>query len=112
MRGSSAAQRAREVGVLKHHCHATGCRAECKPEYLMCFSHWSRVPRDIQRAVWANYRAGQCDDKNPSEAWHEAADAAIGAVAMKAGFQISTAQRTALVKFGYEKLADGVVRKS
>jgi hypothetical protein len=28
---------------------------------------------------------GQCDDKRPSLAWHEAADAAIGAVAIKEG---------------------------
>lgn len=42
------------------------------------------VPRDIQRRVWATYRPGQCDDKAPSESWHEAADAAIAAVALKA----------------------------
>lgn len=35
------------------------------------------VPRDLQRRVWATYRVGQCDDGNPSKAWHKAADAAI-----------------------------------
>lgn len=54
-----------------------------KPEMLMCLRHWRMVPRAIQRQVWATYRPGQCDDKNPSEAWHAAADAAIAAVAAK-----------------------------
>ena len=64
-----------------HHCHARGCATLVKPEMLMCLRHWRMVPKDIQRRVWATYRPGQCDDKRPSEAWHEAADAAISAVA-------------------------------
>jgi len=64
-----------------HRCHARGCRAPCPPERLMCGPHWRMVPADLQRAVWAAYRPGQCDDKSPSAAWHEAADAAIAAVA-------------------------------
>lgn len=66
---------------------------------LMCFKHWCRVPRTIQRAVWATYRRGQCDDKSPSEAWHRAADAAIGAVAEKEGRLLTPAQREALTSF-------------
>lgn len=49
----------------------------------MCAPHWRRVPRDLQKKVWAHYRPGQCDDRSPSEAWHEAADLAIAAVADK-----------------------------
>lgn len=64
-----------------HHCHARGCSVAVKPELLMCYRHWMLVPKKIQRAVWASYRPGQCDDKHPSESWHEAADAAIGYVA-------------------------------
>jgi hypothetical protein len=66
-----------------HHCHARGCRVPTEPEMLMCLRHWRMVPRDLQRRVWATYRHGQCDDKRPSQAWHEAADAAIAAVAAK-----------------------------
>lgn len=51
----------------------------------MCFRHWKIVPREIQRLVWRHYRPGQCDDKNPSEEWHQAADAAIRAVARAEG---------------------------
>jgi hypothetical protein len=65
----------------KHTCHARGCDVAVAPELLMCLSHWRRVPKPIQRAVWATYRPGQCDDGHPSRAWHQAADAAIGFVA-------------------------------
>jgi len=64
-----------------HHCHARGCSKKCPPEHLMCGSHWKLVPAHLQRQVWDNYRPGQCDDKRPSRAWFEAADAAIDAVA-------------------------------
>lgn len=54
-----------------------------RPELLMCLKHWRMVPRDIQRQVWAHYRPGQCDDKQFSKAWSDAADAAILAVYRK-----------------------------
>jgi hypothetical protein len=68
------------AGEGGHHCHARMCSRPCPPERLMCPGHWFRVPRDLQDRVWATYRRGQCDDKQPSEAWHKAADAAISAV--------------------------------
>lgn len=67
--------------VPAHHCHAKGCLVACRPEFLMCSRHWSMVPEHLQRAVYRNYREGQCDDRNPSAAWHAAADLAIEAVA-------------------------------
>jgi hypothetical protein len=56
--------------MIEHRCHALGCNVPTKP-----------VPRDLQHAVWAAYRRGQCDDKQPSRAWFYAAKAAIDAVA-------------------------------
>lgn len=73
----------RQGKPLGHRCHAKGCTVSTKPEMLMCLKHWRMVPRDIQRRVWATYRPGQCDDKLPTEAWHQAADAAIEAVRAK-----------------------------
>lgn len=67
----------------------------------MCPRHWRMVPRRLQRAVWAAYRPGQCDDKNPSEAWHLAADAAIGFVAAREYGQLTMAQVNALSELGY-----------
>ncbi len=81
---------------MSHHCHARGCAKEVKPELLMCWRHWCRVPRAIQRKVWATYRPGQCDDKDPSEAWHQAADAAIGSVAQKEGLPIRVSEQLAI----------------
>lgn len=66
---------------MDHHCHARRCDTSCKPELLMCPGHWKMVPYVLQQRVWNTYRPGQCDDKQPSEAWHAAADAAIEYVA-------------------------------
>jgi len=65
---------------MSHYCHARGCKVEVPPERLMCKPHWRMVPRQLQKLVWATYRPGQCDDKNPSEEGHKAADAAIATV--------------------------------
>jgi hypothetical protein len=89
-------------GERKHTCHARGCAVVVKPELLMCLVHWRKVPRTIQRAVWASYRRGQCDDMNPSEGWHQAADAAIGYVAALDGQALRMKEVTALRALGYE----------
>jgi hypothetical protein len=85
-----------------HHCHARGCAVPVKPELLMCLRHWRLVPRGIQRAVWSAYRPGQCDDKRPSQSWHQAADAAIGFVARAEGQPVRQAEVEALEAFGYK----------
>lgn len=85
---------------MSHTCHARGCEAHVRPELLMCRNHWGIVPRRIQQAVWAAYRPGQCDDKRPSEVWHEAADAAIGYVAAREGQPLRKSEVEALNKFG------------
>lgn len=66
---------------MSHHCHARNCTVATSPVMLMCGRHWYMVPRVLRVAVWSNYRAGQCDDKRPSEAWRGAAGAAIADVA-------------------------------
>jgi hypothetical protein len=85
---------------MEHHCHARGCTVEVKPELLMCWAHWKQVPKTIQQAVYLHYRPGQCDDKHPSEAWHQAAAAAIGYVAQKEGHRLRKSETEALIKFG------------
>jgi len=73
-----------------HTCHARGCERAVPPELLMCG----------QRAVWAAYRPGQCEDKRPSEAWHLAADAAIGYVARAEGQPVRQVELEAIRSFG------------
>lgn len=67
-----------------HHCHAKGCQIAVPPEMLMCKRHWFMVPASIRAEVWRHYRQGQCDlNPPPSQAWHDAANAAIAAVAKR-----------------------------
>lgn len=68
-----------------HRCHATGCSVPVPPEKLMCRRHWFTVSKGTRDAVWFAYRAGQCEDMNPSAAYCEAARAAIIEVARKEG---------------------------
>lgn len=68
---------------MSHKCHAIGCEKEVPPHLLMCFPHWQRVPKRLQRDVWATYRAGQEVDKKPTNEYLEAAARAILAVADK-----------------------------
>lgn len=84
--GSGKALDAAIRDLKDHHCHAQGCKTPCKPEMLMCLRHWRMVPKAIQRAVWAAYVSGQCNRGSgivPSQVWHQAADAAIYAVAQR-----------------------------
>ena len=89
-------------GEPGHHCHARGCTVAVKPELLCCGFHWRMVPHAIRRAVWSAYRPGQCDDKNPSESWHRAADAAIGYVALHEKRSVRVVEADALRAFGYD----------
>ena len=66
---------------MAHTCHATACERKVRPEYLMCPSHWRKVPTMLQIRVLRTYRIGQCDDYNPSREYCEAAKAAVIAVA-------------------------------
>lgn len=66
---------------MVHTCHALGCRVAVPPRMLMCLTHWRMVPQALQRQVWATYRRGQEQDKQPSSAYLAAVKAAIAAVA-------------------------------
>ena len=86
---------------MDHHCHARGCTVAVKPELLMCWNHWKRVPKNIQSAVYQHYRPGQCDDKSVSKEWLLAADAAIGYLARMDGKSVRIVEEEALTKFGF-----------
>jgi hypothetical protein len=44
---------------LHHHCPVPGCEAVISDDRLLCRAHWARVPRHIQRAVYAAWNAFQ-----------------------------------------------------
>jgi len=70
--------------MSEHYCHAIGCKVAVPPERLFCLLHWYSTPMPLRARVWATYQNGQCDGyPPPSEAWHQAADAAISFVAMR-----------------------------
>lgn len=79
---------------LEHVCHARDCKDPCPPKHLMCKRHWSMVPKALQSAVWDTYSPGQERGVGlPTRDWHDAADAAIRAVADKEAKASRTTKR-------------------
>ena len=70
---------------MAHSCHATDCTTPVPPEMWGCRRHWFMVPKPIRDRIWSAYRAGQCDDMNPSADYCQAARDAVVAVATKEG---------------------------
>lgn len=73
----NSAHRLPELSDMIHTCHAIGCKKTCKPEFLMCTAHWKKVPPHLHALVYKHYRVGQCDDKDVTKEWLDAADRAI-----------------------------------
>lgn len=97
---------------MSHTCHARGCTRPVKPQLLMCMRHWRRVPPSIQGEVYAAYRDGQCDDKQPSREWHDAASAAIGWVATAEDQPLLRSEVRALSSRGHgQRVIDSCVRR-
>jgi hypothetical protein len=59
-----------------HTCHWPGCRTHCKPAFFSCRRHWFTWPKHIRDAIWAAYRPGQEQSKDPSAAYMRAVDEA------------------------------------
>jgi hypothetical protein len=57
---------------------------------FMCKPHWFLVPRAMRSRIWEAYRAGQCDDMNPSLEYCQAAKEAVIAVATREGREPDT----------------------
>ena len=72
--------------AIVHRCHAAMCSVPVQPRFLMCRRHWALVPNELKLAVLRAYRPGQCDDKQPSREYLEAARRAINRVAQIEGF--------------------------
>lgn len=72
--------------MSRHHtCHALACERNVPPRMHMCKHHWSMVPRDKQRALWAAYKPGQERTMSPSVEYLHAAAACVRAVAEAEG---------------------------
>src|SRR5690242_11561315 len=51
---------------MAHTCHAPGCKRLVPPRMFCCKPHWYALPKKIRDAIWAEYREGQENDKQPS----------------------------------------------
>lgn len=40
-------------------CPWPGCGKPIRPAYLMCRTHWYRLPAGLRDRIWATYRRGQ-----------------------------------------------------
>lgn len=49
----------------------------------MCFAHWKALAPALQRAIYAEYRRGQEDDKKPSLRYLAVQQRAIGELAFR-----------------------------
>lgn len=52
--------------MADHTCHADGCRTPVPPRMFMCRRHWFLVPKPLRDGIWATYRPGQENTKDPS----------------------------------------------
>lgn len=43
---------------MSHPCRIPGCPRPAKDQQLMCWPHWRRVPKALNRAIFATYAAG------------------------------------------------------
>ena len=60
-------------------CPVKGCTAHAKPGQLMCWPHWRRVPKALNRAVFETFFSIRIDP----ESYRQARDGAIAAVEAK-----------------------------
>lgn len=57
---------------------------------FMCKRHWYSLPLHLRNRIWATYRAGQEDDKNPSKEYCIAAKLCVEHVAADEGITPDT----------------------
>ena len=73
-----------------HVCHATGCKVLTNRVTSICRRHWYSLPREMRARIWAAYRPGQCDDRQISREYADAARDALRYIAAKEGREPDT----------------------
>jgi hypothetical protein len=58
--------------VSDHTCHHPHCDRPVPPKMLACRPHWFALPKPLRDNIWATYRPGQEQTKDPSVAYLEA----------------------------------------
>lgn len=93
---------------MPHTCHAHGCHTPVPPRMFMCRDHWRVVSPRMQKAIWAEYREGQENDKRPSLRYLAVQQRAIGEVAF-APFDPELARVSAEYIMKSEKLREAAI---
>jgi hypothetical protein len=47
---------------MSHACAIPGCERPAKDRQLMCWPHWRRVPKHLNRAIFETYAGGPVAD--------------------------------------------------
>lgn len=42
-------------------CPVEGCQRQCRRTHAMCAAHWSTVPKELQRQLYAAFRRWRAD---------------------------------------------------
>ena len=72
---------------MSRYCDAIGCKANVASGLFMCRRHWHMVPRELQRVINKQYRAGRQDFAFLSDVIYlQAAVDAIDKIAQTEGF--------------------------
>lgn len=81
------------LAAIPNSCYAKDCGTGIPDNMLMCWPHWRRVPRKVQRVIWAsNYVA------HPQ---HESSRlAARASIAAKEGRELTAQEVEALADYG------------
>lgn len=77
---------------MPHTCHAMKCETEVAPRLYMCYSHWRKLPKEMQAAVWGAYVPGQEIRKDPTEEYINVTERIIRWLAIKEGHIVPVAQ--------------------
>lgn len=74
-------------------CYAKDCGEAIAPNRLMCWPHWRRVPRKVQRVIWDSYYLA-----HPA---HESSRlAARASIAAKEGRPLEVQEKQELLNYG------------
>lgn len=66
-------RRKKGTATGNHGCHWPGCTKRVPPAMWGCYPHWMKLPKYLRDKIWATFRPGQEESKNPSTAYIEVA---------------------------------------
>lgn len=65
--------RVEQIAAGKHMCHWPTCTRPVPPALWGCKVHWMMLPKVLRDQIWATYRPGQEETKDPSLEYLDAA---------------------------------------